>query len=152
MTCREKLKVQHPELVDSRFMGGCRGCPYDVGRRYVSKAACSEICMDLTLLPSERCTKCWDQVIPSKKKTIKETKKGNETTMKKTKEELINENAELKKQIRKNEKELVKLERYRQYSDAAGELRAAHESFVEAGFTDEQAFELLKLTVSKLHI
>lgn len=31
MTCREKLKMEHPELVDERFCGGCYWCPTHYG-------------------------------------------------------------------------------------------------------------------------
>lgn len=34
MTCKEKLKIEHPDLVSSpvdRYIAGCCGCPDDYG-------------------------------------------------------------------------------------------------------------------------
>lgn len=57
MTCREKLKIQHPYKVTSRYIGGCCGCPHDYG--YLSKPiGCDEG------QNHELCTKCWDREIP----------------------------------------------------------------------------------------
>ena len=55
---------------------------------------------------------------------------------KKTKTELIEEINNLKK-------DLDKLERYRKYEDAANEMKAIHDSFVNAGFTEDQAFMIM---------
>lgn len=69
MTCREKLKIQHPEyvvhdyisdkeslgLLGSNYAGGCKGCPSNYG--YLDEP---EWC-DGT---SSRCAECWDREIP----------------------------------------------------------------------------------------
>ena len=55
---------------------------------------------------------------------------------KKTKTELIEEINNLKK-------DLDKLERYRKYEDTANEIKAIHDSFVNAGFTEDQAFKIM---------
>lgn len=69
MTCREKLKIQHPEYVvhdyisdkesiglfGSNYAGGCKGCPSNYG--YLDEP---EWC-DGT---SSRCAECWDREIP----------------------------------------------------------------------------------------
>ena len=49
MTCREKLKIEHPECVDEGFYGGCKGCPDDYGYAD-TRESCSGI----------RCAECWD--------------------------------------------------------------------------------------------
>ena len=45
------------------------------------------------------------------------------------------------------EKELKNLEKYKQYEDCAEETKAVHTAFVNAGFSNEQAFELMKMLV-----
>lgn len=54
MTCREKLKIQHPDLVNGIFIGGCRGCPNQYG--YLDKPHyCSGG------MPESNCNRCWDR-------------------------------------------------------------------------------------------
>lgn len=55
----------------------------------------------------------------------------------KTKTELLDEIANLKKEVEK-------LERYKKYDDMADEVAAVRESFVAAGFTRAESFELIK--------
>lgn len=79
---------------------------------------------------------------------------------KKTKEELIKEIetakteiAELKEMLKEIEintqkigdlrKEMMRLEKYKQYEESANEIYVIKESFVNAGFTDEKALMLL---------
>lgn len=52
MTCREKLKMQFPNKVDSDHVGGCKGCPHLYGY-----AAMPDWCH----LDNETCTRCWDR-------------------------------------------------------------------------------------------
>lgn len=60
MTCREKLKIEHPELVDDDRCGGCYGCPDHYG--YAEKPD-NSICD-----PSEEeCRACWDREVESYK-------------------------------------------------------------------------------------
>lgn len=58
MTCREKLKIEHPEFINSRYYGGCRGCPITYGYLPKSKCLC---CGDHGMIRGKTCTKCWDQ-------------------------------------------------------------------------------------------
>lgn len=51
MTCREKLKLEHPERVRSDMSGGCNGCPSDYGYLEDPKECYS-------------CEDCWDREIP----------------------------------------------------------------------------------------
>lgn len=58
MTCREKLKIEHPECVKDLYDGGCKGCPHNYG--YLPKIVnCSA--------DNIKCRECWDR-------EIKETK------------------------------------------------------------------------------
>ena len=56
MTCREKLKIEHPDEVDRICAGGCVGCPDDYG--YLAKP---EYCNGIN---RDACTRCWDREIP----------------------------------------------------------------------------------------
>lgn len=59
----------------------------------------------------------------------------------KTKQELLNEIEDLKKEV-----ELV--ERYKSYAEVAREIKIMQDAFVEAGFTEEQAFDLIKTSIA----
>lgn len=52
MTCRDKLRWEHPEAIDWRFAGGSEYCPHNFG--YASKP---EWCK----LDREKCKTCWDR-------------------------------------------------------------------------------------------
>lgn len=54
----------------------------------------------------------------------------------KTKNELMAEIEELKKG-------LAKLKKYEQYAESAEDIKAIYNSFVDAGFTEDQAFTLV---------
>ena len=55
MTCREKLKIEHPDEIDEKQDGGCWGCPADHG--YLPDP---EYCN----FGNTDCTMCWDREIP----------------------------------------------------------------------------------------
>ena len=57
MTCREKLKIEHPECVDAGYLGGCWGCPEQHG--YLGRP---DYCC--TTSDDSDCTTCWDREIP----------------------------------------------------------------------------------------
>lgn len=65
-----------------------------------------------------------------------------------TKEMLKNEIEAKNAEIKELKKELEKAERYKQYEEAAGEIAALRDSFVNAGFTKAEANELLKMTLT----
>lgn len=68
MTCREMLKIEHPEKINDDCMGGCSECPYVYG--YMSKE--QGLCQCTEDVPgSTVCTLCWDQDIsePIKQKS-----------------------------------------------------------------------------------
>lgn len=63
----------------------------------------------------------------------------------------VTEEAALKMEIRKKaseidalKKEIDKLEKYKQYDEATAEIKAVMDSFVRSGFTEEQAFDMVK--------
>ena len=67
MTCREKLKIEHPKYIDEEYSGGCKGCPHNYG--YLpAPDRCSKT----------NCTKCWDRVIPETEPDIDIQKLYNE--------------------------------------------------------------------------
>lgn len=129
MTCREKLRQEHPMEIDPKYEGGCFGCPSTYG--YMND--------DEFLCMSNACVKCWDREIPSTKPTEKEPKTKKMTT-KKTKTELLEEIANLKKQ-------LESAERYAKCEEAANELKIMHNSLINAGFTEKQAFSIIIETI-----
>lgn len=57
MTCREKLKIEHPDEVGECWLGGCCGCPH--GRDYLNKP---EWCDGRG--SEDNCRRCWDREIP----------------------------------------------------------------------------------------
>lgn len=63
MTCREKLKMEHPEKVNNEAYGGCEKCPHHYG--YLEKP---EDCAKLA------CDACWDREIPGTEPTPEEPK------------------------------------------------------------------------------
>lgn len=128
MTFREKLAMEHPDSVDPGYTGGCEGCPHGWGYEEYAYINCNG-----GYLNKNRCRECWDRVIPGT-----ENEKENKTmeNTKKTKAELIEEINGLKKEVEK-------LDRYKKYEETANEIAALKESFKNAGFTEEQAFELV---------
>ena len=59
MTCREKLKIEHPDRIHMGCIGGCVGCPS--GYKYLDVP---DYCSDVNIPIGERCTMCWDREIP----------------------------------------------------------------------------------------
>lgn len=62
-------------------------------------------------------------------------------TTKKTKQDLLDEIADLKQQIEN-------MEKYKAYKNMSDELKMMHSAFKDSGFSDEQAFELLKVSIT----
>ena len=59
-------------------------------------------------------------------------------------EEIEAKNAEIKAL----KKEIEKVERYKQYDEAAGEMAALRDSFINAGFTKAEANDMIKITLA----
>ena len=66
MTYREKLQKEHPEKVCSTSMGGCSGCPNVYGYCDFKETICGK--RGYWNSDNKKCTECWDQEIPEKKK------------------------------------------------------------------------------------
>lgn len=133
MTAREWIEKHFPDQLNKGCAGGVCGCPYDydiyLGRPKNCTGDDSE----------GYCTACWDREIPE---IIEEETKPMITmetpakTTRKTKNQLLEEINDLKK-------ELVKLEKYRQFEECATEMYAILEAFMNSGFTRDEAFKLL---------
>lgn len=133
MTLIEKLRKEHPEETNS--FDRPIYCPTRYGY-----AECPLYCEDIEYGNArKRCTDCWNREIPEEKEE-KENK-----PMKKTKAMLEEELEQKRAEIEDLKKELEKAEKYKQYEDAAGELKAAYDSFVDAGFDKNQAFVLITI-------
>lgn len=70
MTCREKLKMEHPDEIGDNYTGGCFGCPNDYG--YLEKDM--TLCADDNINSEGKCKKCWDIEIPDTEPTVREEK------------------------------------------------------------------------------
>ena len=131
MTLIEKLRKEHPEEMNS--FDRPIYCPTKYGY-----AEYPLYCEDIEYGNArKRCTDCWNREIPEEKEE-KENK-----PMKKTKAMLEEELDQKKNEIDELKKELVKVEKYKQYDDMAGEVKAIYDSFVNAGFNRDQAYEIL---------
>ena len=59
MTCREKLEIEHPELVSDGYTGGCARCPDDYGYA-VTPGYCGDIYIHTI---DQGCKECWDREV-----------------------------------------------------------------------------------------
>lgn len=65
MTCLEKLKLEHPDLIDDTCWGGTSTCMKNFVCSYLPPPDC---CSGNRLLPSpENCAACWNREIPEEK-------------------------------------------------------------------------------------
>lgn len=72
MTCREKLKLEHPGRVGPVYVAGCDGCPDNYG--YLPRLA------DCKEGGRNNCVECWDREIPGTENTNRTpTLKGSES-------------------------------------------------------------------------
>ena len=145
MTCKEKLIQDHPYYdkwdVDDIIENYC---PYHYG--YLSRQTDIEPC-------DEDCEACWNQEIIDETKNEKENKTMATTTTtntKKTKPQLIEELEAAKANVTDLKKQIDNLERYKQYEECADEIKAMHTAFMNSGFTDEQAFDLIKTAMQSV--
>lgn len=72
MTCREKLKIEHPDRINMRCIGGCVGCPS--AYEYLDFP---DYCEDANMPIGERCTRCWDREIPETEVSVEHELTGN---------------------------------------------------------------------------
>lgn len=95
MTCKEKLKMEHPDKLANDSRGGCKGCPHMVG--YMPRPGyCPYGGNDFDMLRTEAqkilCTECWNREIP-------ETKEEPETNPTEPEQEPTTEPTEQKSSI-----------------------------------------------------
>lgn len=137
MTYLEKLKQDNPDWDD------------DAIRTYAETECpgpyfCSSDCPD-GYVPLTDCHACWTNEIPETETNEREEKNMENTTpatysTRKTKAELLEEIAALKKQVEH-------LDRYKKYEECANEMAAMRDSFVTAGFTRDEAFAMTKVMI-----
>ena len=141
MTCREKLKLKNPDCTENQLSNLTRSyCPWEMGIDYPPEKVCR----------NSRCGECWDTEIPGIETIKKENKNMANVinvTGKMTKDEMIKEIEFARNHIQEMENRIKNLERYKQYEDMADELKAVHTALMNSGFTNEQAFEMLKTTI-----
>jgi DNA-binding protein H-NS len=70
-------------------------------------------------------------------------KRRTEYMEKKTKKELLELIKEKEKEIGELKEQAKKAEQYEQFEDSARDFKALYDSFVKAGFSEEQAFTLV---------
>ena len=66
----------------------------------------------------------------------------------KTKKELLEMIEEKEADINSLHKEIDNLEKYKLMDDSADEIRRMYDSYINVGFTDNQAFELVRIILS----
>ncbi len=66
----------------------------------------------------------------------------------KTKNELLEEIEQKNEEIEVLKADIEKLEKYRKYDEMADEIKAINDSFIRSGFTEQQAFELTRDSVT----
>lgn len=76
MTAREKLAMEHPELVNEKHCGGCNGCPDLYG--YLPQPS---FCRDKRYPSEANCANCWDREIPEKEKYETLSQDGSEGSL-----------------------------------------------------------------------
>ena len=144
MTCREKLQLEHPEFVGDFYDAGCNGCPHHYGYLPIPDGCGSGGWDGIT------CTACWDREIPETENIKKENdimpiESVNRNRM--TKAQLLEEIKIAEEHIHNMEDQLKNLEKYKQYEDMANEMKALHTAFMNSGFSDEQAFDMVKMLI-----
>lgn len=122
MTRKEYMLLHHPSRVNPNAAGGVEGCPDDY-----HLPPNEHICED--------CDACWNKEIDNTDNKGEKEMPTN-TTTKKTKNELLDEIKALKDEV-------ARLERYKKYEEMADEMAAMRSSFVNAGFSANEAFTLV---------
>lgn len=84
----------------------------------------------------EECKGIVDQIIKMK------GEKNMAVTTNKTKADLMKEIKQKNSEIQELKEEIENLERYKQYADMANEMKAMQDNYVNAGFSEDQAFTL----------
>jgi uncharacterized membrane-anchored protein YjiN (DUF445 family) len=66
----------------------------------------------------------------------------------KTKNELMEEIEQKNEEIRVLDEEVKRLEKYKTYDQSAEEIKGVMDSYIRAGFSEEQAFTLIQLLLT----
>lgn len=133
MTYREKIAADAPDSLMEEAGGGVIGCPHDYNlgeEDYFNERTCIN-----------DCDACWNREYTKEQTEGEKEMPTTKVTTKKTKAELLDE-------IKNLTKEVEKLERYKKYEDAASEIAAMHDAFINEGFTREEALSLINNMVS----
>lgn len=142
MTCKEKLIVDNPNCPEETIKQIlAEQCPID---RYNVRPPKDEDGDEHC--GGAWCIDCWNQEVPGTT-DIKKDKEKNMATTKKTKAQLMEELENSENTVKDLKKQLKDLEQYKVYQDAGAEMKAIHTAFMDAGFSDEQAFELIRLSM-----
>ena len=138
MTCKEKLIADHPDWDEKQLEyvlnEECPDARYDV--RPITDEYGNSMCGDVN------CVRCWNQEVPETN-----TEKEKNMNTKKTKAQLIEELEASENTVKDLKKQLKDLEQYKVYEDAGTEIKNIHTAFMNAGFTDDQAFELIRISM-----
>lgn len=129
-TCRERIAREHPDRLSSMWFGGVYGCPSRYG--YLDDPDECYPC-------ESECSKCWNREIPETIEEKENTIMSVDST-RKTKTQLLEEIDGLKT-------DLKRLEKYSKYDESAAEMKALYNSYVRAGFTEDQAFTIMLVTI-----
>lgn len=123
VTCKEKLKLEHPEYTGTMYHGGCKGCPADYGYRDKTVNCHGSGCI-------HDCDVCWDQPVETKafSKELTDVQKLYMDALK-----AMSTYAGTKPDDRKSK-----------YAESAQEMFALYSAFKDAGFNDNQAFGLTR--------
>lgn len=131
MTCRERLKIEHPEYVGSCYAGGCEGCPKDYG--YLDDPAYCANRFHRGFL-EHKCGICWDREIPDyeDRETLKDILSGMESEERyerKSVSEMLEENAKLTRMLESKNGLIGTLKQ--QLRKTQDELSAMNKSYYE---------------------
>lgn len=126
MTCINQYMKEHPDATLSEVIK--HYCPWEFYNIDENFEGCTD-----AMYEYGDCERCWNREIPG---TDVKKEKENMPTTRKTKQELVEEIDALKK-------ELENVKNVEQYEEGAYQIKALHTAFMNAGFTDAQAFELI---------
>ena len=90
----------------------------------------------------EPCVDCFDH------SKFEPKEKEKKTMDRRTKVQLLEAIEEKDAEIKDLKEEIGRLEKYEKYKEVADETKVIHTAFVDSGFTEEQAFELMKTLIS----
>lgn len=141
MTFLERRRKQFDNARNDEFV--INYCPCDFG--YESDAF--EECLFDKTGNELSCRECWNREIPEE--NIEEKGETKMATTRKTKDELMQELVEKNAEIGCLKRQIASLERYKQYDEAANELKAMHDSFINSGFSRDEATRFMLKLIDK---